>query len=180
MIYAVSKPLEEYTIIHGGFPMGLYHEYGYDKYLLALIMIATYFPYDYEIPIQTGKIRVTIKDIDPFRKTLTEEVDGVEVKTLLDTLNPVEFHTYIQDKDLTHLSIVKNIFEGNDNSLKLIVGARAGNWALNYRGKVSSSGKVVKVRFGRMNELAVAMPAELEKLNRTLKEELYNGDIPKI
>lgn len=154
MIYAAVKPIEEYVVEYDGTVYGIYEEYKYEPELLSLIMISTAIPYDYEIPgVPPEYVSVSVGLIEPYYKTLDEEIDGVRVGDLLSVMNPLEFFKLIDTVDLSHLSLVREVFIRKDVDLSMwlpmLIAARAAEWAVNYRGETETKGNVVSVNFKR-------------------------------
>ncbi len=143
--YAVIKPVEEYTT--PGTPVGLYESYYTKPKVLALIMIGTPLPFDFEGDKPEGERRVAFKDPIWVEETLLGRIKGTTIGKLLTTLSPMEFYEFIEHEDLTHLPIVREYYKGLDTPFKYMVGARAVAWATHYRGVVER-GKVIKVNFG--------------------------------
>ncbi len=171
--YAAMKPIEEYDVtLDSGNVFGLYNSYGHLPSLLALIMIGTPIPYDYEGDKPKGQRQVEIKNIDPLKDTLHEEIQGVTVEKLLKTLSPIEFYQAIENEDITHLTLVKEVFKGDAEPFKLVVGARAAVWGINYRGRVKSKGNVVKVSFG---DNSVNVPDDMIIFHEALSGRMTNG-----
>lgn len=171
--YAVMKPIEEYDVtLDSGNVFGLYNSYGHLPSLLALIMIGTPLPYDYEGDKPKEQRQVEIKNIDPLKITLHEEIQGATVEKLLKTLTPIEFYQAIEDEDIAHLTLVKEVFKGDDKPFKLVVGARAAVWGMNYRGKIKSDGNIVKVSFG---DNSVNVPDDMIILHEALLGRITNG-----
>jgi len=168
------KPIEEYDVtLDGGGVYGLYNSYGHLPSLLALIMVGSPIPYDYELgKKRKEKVQVSITRIDVFKDTLKEKIGEDTVEDLLKTLNPLEFYRRIESEDLNHLTIVKTVYIGEDETFKVIVGARAAAWGEKYKGKLKSIGKITKVIFG--GKTAVDIPTDLKIYNATLKEKMIN------
>ena len=86
MIYAAVKPIEEYDVhTDKGFTSGLYANYGNEPALLALIMISSPLPYDYEGDKAAMKRQVAINNLEPLRHTLKTLLMGELIEDLLCT-----------------------------------------------------------------------------------------------
>ncbi len=171
--YAVTKPIEEYDVtLDSGHVFGLYKSYGHLPSLMALVMIGTPLPYDYEGNKPKGKRQVEIKKIEPLKATLLEEIGGVTVEDMLKSLSPIDFYKAIEDEDLRHLTLIKELFKGDDRPFKLVVGARAATWGMNYRGKLKSNKNVINVSFGNN---AVQVPRSMVILHEALLGRLSDG-----
>ncbi|MCK4814498.1 hypothetical protein KA005_01905, partial [bacterium] len=96
MIYAATKPIEEYNVhTDKGFTCGLYENYGNEPALLALIMISSPLPYDYEGDTPEMEKRVSINNLEPLKATLKEFLLGKSIEDLLCTLTPLEFYDHL-------------------------------------------------------------------------------------
>ncbi len=166
MIYARTKPIEEYVItILNGQQVGLYATYIHNPPLLALVMIGTPLAYKYELSADNGKCIVSINDERPYLKTLNEVVKGKTVNFLLESLNPLEFFGWVRDEDLSHLSIIKEVCQGKQQVFKTMVAARVAAWAENYKGELCRKGNVISVAFN-----GVTVDEKLTLLNKAMKE----------
>ena len=170
MIYATALPIEKYDVEVDGNRYGMYSNYGHLPALLALIAIGTPMMYDWEEGVPMMKRRVELTNVQVFLETLKCEVGGKTIKELLETLDPLGFYAAIENESLAHLPIVKEVLGGTDGLFKLVVGARAAGWALNYRGKLSTTGKVTKVSFGGKVQSIEVSPA-LKAMHIALKKE---------
>jgi hypothetical protein len=170
MIYAATKPIEEYDVMLEGCYYGLFASYGHNPELLAFIMAATPIPYDYEGDKPAGKRQVDFKNIDVFTTGLKELLDGRTVGHWLREKNPLELYELITTSaDTPHLSLVKDIFSGKREAFEYVVGARAAAWGLNFKGKMASEGNVTKVNFGGTKS-TIKVPGKLVAYHQHLKE----------
>lgn len=167
MIFATSKPIQEYVVDTGDIEVGIYTAYQHDPALLAFIMIATLTGYEYEQRSNSGKAIVEVENIKVFEECLSFEIKGKTVKELLSTLTPLEFYEFIIHEDLTALPLVRDFLDGNDHPLKVVVGARAAVWALNFRGTLESLGNVTKVSFGGLE-----VPENLQVYDEQLRRNM--------
>ena len=175
MIYASIKPIEEYDVrLENGEVYGLYQSYGYRPDLLALVMLATPFPYDYEGDVLPLKRRVCLKDISSLEKSLPFEIDGRTLSVILKTLNPIEICKLLRLVDLTTLPMVVKFFDGDPKIVYDIVGARSAAWALSYRGKISTAGKIKRVAFGGAKTVFDILSEDLA-LHKVLQEKASMG-----
>jgi hypothetical protein len=149
LIYATALPIEEYGVTVDGYRLGLYDTYMDRPMMLALICMITPLPFDYEgcREISNRRVQLPLKVEETLSETLSATIDGVTVAEHLKTLTPLEFNELIQSAEDLDLPAVDGILGGNLMAFKLIVSARATAWALNYRGKLPSQGKVVNVAF---------------------------------
>lgn len=170
MIYAATKPIEEYDVTFNGTTYGLYSEYGHKPEVLALLLLITPFGYDYELQdVATGEHRVGMRNIEVVEHTLESVIEGVTVKEHLQQLNPLEFYKLIASSDVTHLPIVEQNFVGNQETFEFIVGARAATWAEHYKGEVGRTGNVVRVNFGGTKNL-IEVPEIIKMYEQTIKQ----------
>lgn len=170
MIYATIKPIEEYDVtLDTGEVFGIHQSYGHIPPLLALIVLGTPLAYHYEGNKPKEKRQVTITNIDAFKTTLGEKIGSQFVETLLVKMNPLEFYEEISDFELSHLTVVQEIYSGDQAPFKAIVGARAAAWGLNYKGKISSEGNITKVSFGG-SKTGMKVPEELVMLHAGMRK----------
>lgn len=171
MIYAVKKPIQEYDVVLNGERCGLYSIYESEPDLLAAALIFTPVGYDYEHdkPEEKRTAQFGIKTEESLRQTLMSEVSGDLVKTLLESLTPMEFYERMKYEDTSHLPLVREYYDGKSSTLSVMMGARAAVWAKNYRGRLQSSGagKVISAAFSGMK-----VPQDLINQERLLREEL--------
>lgn len=138
MIYCTTQPLRHYNGIGlKGLQLGLYSSYEDNPDLLALIMIGSLFPFEYEKGTKIypqEKRTATLAMETHYADTLDNEINGVKVRKLLKKFNPVEFYKHIKELDLSDLKIVK-IHGYNQELFKLAVSARATAWAMVTKGQ---------------------------------------------
>lgn len=170
MIYAATKPIEEYDVhTDTGFTSGLYKNYGGEPALLALIMISSPLPYDYEGDKPELERQVMINNPEPLRESLNEVISGETIEHLLKTLTPLKFYEHLMaahEEELSGLPVVKNYFNGKVELFRNLVGARAAAWALDYKGKIATKGNVTQVNFGKPT---LNIPEHLIKFHNALK-----------
>jgi len=170
LIYAATKPIEEYDVHTAeGFTSGLYKNYGGEPALLALIMIGSPLPYDYEGDKPEMERQVVFTNLEPMRHTLKTLLMGELIEDLLCTSTPMEFYELLMaapEDEIAGLPIVKNYYAGNVALFRSLVGARAAAWALDYKGKVATKGNMTQVNFGKPT---VAVPEHLAKFHQALK-----------
>jgi len=175
MIYATIKSVKEYDVVmDSGNIYGLYQSYSHNPPLLALILIGTPIPYEYEGTMEPGKCQVVIKHIDVFKDTLEEIIGQYTISGLLKSLNPLEFYDKIKEYDLSELPIVKFVYHNDQDQFKVMVGARAAAWGLSYKGAVGHKGNVTAVQFGGSKQ-SLDVPEDLQVLHHTLLGRYANG-----
>lgn len=172
MIYATTKPIEEY----GTGELGLYGCYGYDPALLALILLTTTTGYYYEREDAPTKKLVT--DVDTMIATLDATIDGITVREHLLMRNPMQFHKFFENcsyEEIYNLPVC-TLYKGNVFYLKMMVAARAAAWAVNYRGPVQKQGNIVRVNFkkGVTTEVSQEL-ADLDKRMQNQLGEFFHG-----
>lgn len=171
MIYAITMAVEKYNMEVDGNSFGMYSSYGHLPALFALIAIGTPLLYDWEGELEATKRRVKLTNAEVFLETLRCEIKCRTVETLLKTLDPLAFYEYIKAESLVDLPLVKDAFGSNEEIFKFVVGARSAAWGLSYRGKLSTTGKVIKVSFGG----GMKIPADLQEMHNALKEGASHG-----
>jgi len=171
--YATIKPIEEYNVtMPSGNVHGLHDSYGYNPALLALILIGTPLGYDYEGNKPPGSRQVIIKNIESLKESLNFKLGADTVRDLLKTLNPIEFYNFIGPYDLLELPLVKVAYLSDQKLFKHMVGARAAAWGMNYRGSVTTKGKITMASFGGHSSIGVS--AGLQEMDRVMREEYAN------
>lgn len=176
MIYAAALPIQKYDVtLESGNVFGLYSSYSHDPVLLALILIATPFGYDYEGRKNSAECRVEITNLEPFKLTLQTVIREKKIKDHLMSLNPLEFYNLINDltpEELQTIPLVADVYKDDPETLRLVVGARTAAWAATYRGRLDKvAGNVVHAAFGR----GIPVPENLKLYDRHLKEVTLNG-----
>lgn len=177
IIYAAAKPIEEYDVTVLGHRVGLYSSYCHNPQLLALIMLATPLPYDYEAEgVPDHAKRVEVHPIEALIESLYFEIAGQPLGVILSTMNPLDAANLMRLADLSGLPLVAQTYQGIDiKFFYSLLGARAASWALNYRGGVSRAGNVITASFGG-SRTAFQVSAEDIYLHETLtKRGIGNG-----
>lgn len=169
MIYATALPIEKYSVVMEGYQFGLYDTYINRPTLLALICMTTPLPFDYEGCREPGKRRVELPPAteEALVRTLATEFCGRTIEEHLTTLNPLEFHELIRSVDAISLPVIDALLGGSAGAFRLITSARATAWALNYRGRVPSSGKTINIAFR-----GLTVSSEMRRSYEQLKKEL--------
>lgn len=149
MIYATTKPIGKYNVtMPSGNVHGLENSYGHKPKLLAFILIALPVGYEYEGNKPPAARTVSVTHADVLEACLDFKLGVTTLGDKLSSSTPMEFYEWIKDLDLSELPVIKSLYRNNQETLKLVIGARAVAWKLNYKGVLGRKGNVIKVSFG--------------------------------
>ncbi len=163
VIYAAVLPIHRYSVVIGGeTSVGLYDGYWHEPELLGLIMLASFFPYDYEpgtVPEDTDDVVVGLRPHmeNLYRKTAEYMGDVIR-------LEPPAQYAWFRNADFQALPFAE-LFATRE-SLLMTVSCRVGAWA---EGRHMSARKVNDKVF-RIMHPTDAVPSECIENHRLCRQ----------
>ena len=182
MIYCIVKKPEEYSVDLGGMLTGLWQNYGGDPYLFSLLSRTSSSFFFYEPGMegmdQANRI-VSLADIEFWEKTLLEEVAGVPIKHMLETMGPREMVDFIFEHKPGYLPLNK-LMGGNDGKIDPLwfcMYLRALQYEKYARGKRVTKGNVIEAVFRSTLQPAedAFLEGQKDLLRKAMEERIKNA-----